>query len=291
MFPGAGKGGGDTMREIGELLRRTREEKGLSLKDVQVETKIRTRYLEALEHGDDSVVPGEVYFRSFLRTYANFLGLDGQELAARYRALKEAERASHAVPAPPRRRAVRLPRSWPVTVLVLLLLAVLFSAWWAWQSGLLPTWAGFSLKSPPGRPGPLPAPGVPGPAPGAPEGGPAPHSGGPGEGGGGPEGAAVTVERLATAPAGVVSFRVRGAASLEVRASFRDRCWVRVTADGVVREETTFSAGQERWWQARSTLRLRLGNAGAVEASINGRPAGVLGEPGQVIEVVVTAGG
>ncbi|MEW5933591.1 MAG: helix-turn-helix domain-containing protein, partial [Bacillota bacterium] len=60
------------MREIGELLRRTREEKGLTLKEAQVETKIRTRYLEALERGDDSVVPGEVYFRGFLRSYANF---------------------------------------------------------------------------------------------------------------------------------------------------------------------------------------------------------------------------
>lgn len=278
------------MREIGELLRRTREEKGLSLKDVQVETKIRIRYLEALERGDDSAVPGEVYFRGFLRTYANFLGLDGQELAARYRALKEAERASQAVPPAPRRRAVRAPRALPVTALVLLLLAALFSAWWAWQSGLLPTWAGSSRESPPGRSGPVPAaPGGPGQVPGAPGGAVTPQPGGAagaGPGGGPEEAPSVTVERLG-GPAGAVTLRVLGAESLEVRASFRDRCWVRVTADGVLQEEGTLSAGQERWWRARATLRLRLGNAGAVELSVNGVPAGALGGPGQVLEVVV----
>jgi cytoskeletal protein RodZ len=275
------------MREIGELLRRTREEKGLSLKDVQVETKIRTRYLEALERGDDSVAPGEVYFRGFLRTYANFLGLDGQELAARYRALKEAERASQVVPPPSRRRTVRPPRTLSITALVLFLLAVLFSAWWAWQSGLLPIRAGSSRESPPGRPQPAPAAAqAPGPAPGAPEGAGTPQPGGPAVG----PSPSVAVERSG-GPAGVVTFRVQGATSLEVRASFRDRCWVRVTADGVVQEEATFAAGQERLWRARATLRLRLGNAGAVELSVNGVPTGVLGGPGQVIEVVVASAG
>ncbi|MDI6893212.1 MAG: RodZ domain-containing protein [Bacillota bacterium] len=276
------------MREIGELLRQTREEKGLSLKDAQVETKIRTRYLEALERGDETVVPGEVYFRGFLRTYANFLGLDGQELASRYRALKEAERASQAPPPAAPRKVARFPRALPVTALVLFLLAALFVAWWAWQSGLLPTGALPSREGPP-APGPAPGPTEPG-GPGTPApGGAAPGGPGttPGVPGGGPGGApGVTLEEV-PGPRGVVTLNVQGASSLEVKASFRDRCWVRVTADGLVREETTYTSGQEKLWRAQASLKLRAGNAGAIVLSVNGVPVGELGGAGDVVDVIV----
>ncbi|MBC7339824.1 MAG: helix-turn-helix domain-containing protein [Firmicutes bacterium] len=283
------------MREIGELLRRTREEKGLTLKDAQVETKIRTRYLEALERGDDSVVPGEVYFRGFLRSYANFLGLDGQELAARYRALKEAERSEKAPPPPPPPRA-RGPRlALSSTVLLVSLLALALAAWWAWQSGLLPTGAAPGTVPVPGAPsapgesGPGgTAPGQPGPAePGSGEpGSGAPGPGTPGPGLPGPGPGTVALEKVSSAP-GVVSFRVGGASELEVRASFSDRCWVRVTIDGTVAEETTFARGQEKAWSARQALRLRLGNAGAVELTVNGVEAGRLGGVGDVVDVIL----
>ncbi len=73
-------------RQIGPLLEQKRTEKGLSLKDVEHATKIRTRYLEGLEREDFSMLPDHVYTRGFLKTYANFLGLDGEMLA---RELKE----------------------------------------------------------------------------------------------------------------------------------------------------------------------------------------------------------
>ncbi|MCR4398919.1 MAG: helix-turn-helix domain-containing protein, partial [Firmicutes bacterium] len=74
---------------IGELLRSRREELGLSLSDVQSATKIRRRYLEALETGEETVSPGEVYFRGFLKIYGNYLGLDGVALVEQYKAAKE----------------------------------------------------------------------------------------------------------------------------------------------------------------------------------------------------------
>lgn len=250
------------MREIGDLLRRTREEKGLTLKDAQVETKIRTRYLEALERGDDSMVPGEVYFRGFLRSYANFLGLDGQELAARYRALKEVERSEKAPPPPPPRP--QRPRvTLPTTALVVFLLALALAAWWAWQSGLLPIGATPGTVPGSGDTGPgTPGPGVPGP------GTPGPGTPGPGDQPGPPPGTA-TLEKVSSAP-GAVSFRVRGVSELQVRASFSDRCWVRVTIDGRVAEEATFTRGQEKTWSAGQTLSLRLGYAPAVTLTVNG---------------------
>ncbi len=75
------------MKELGEFLKKTREEKGISLKDVQDRTKIRTRYLEAIEKGEFQIVPGEVYLRGFLRSYAESIGLNGFEIVDEYKRL------------------------------------------------------------------------------------------------------------------------------------------------------------------------------------------------------------
>lgn len=72
---------GQTGRQIGQILERKRLEKGLSLKEVEHATKIRTRYLEGLEREDPTVLPDPVYAQGFLKTYANFLGLDGERLS------------------------------------------------------------------------------------------------------------------------------------------------------------------------------------------------------------------
>jgi len=71
--------------QIGALLERKRREKGLSLRDVEQATKIRTRYLEGLEQEDYSALPDAVYVQGFLKTYANFLGLDGEQLSRELR--------------------------------------------------------------------------------------------------------------------------------------------------------------------------------------------------------------
>jgi cytoskeleton protein RodZ len=71
--------------QIGPILERKRLEKGLSLKDVEQATKIRTRYLQGLEREDLTVRPDPVYARGFLKTYANFLGLDGERLSRELR--------------------------------------------------------------------------------------------------------------------------------------------------------------------------------------------------------------
>lgn len=68
------------MRELGQLLRERRIELGIDLDEVQTKTKIRKRYLQALENGDWNTLPGEVYARGFVRSYAELLGLDGMAL-------------------------------------------------------------------------------------------------------------------------------------------------------------------------------------------------------------------
>ena len=67
------------MFEIGTTLRQARERRQLGLDRCEAETKIRARYLRALEDEDFDVLPGPTFVRGFLRSYASHLGLDGQD--------------------------------------------------------------------------------------------------------------------------------------------------------------------------------------------------------------------
>jgi cytoskeleton protein RodZ len=64
--------------EIGNSLREARVRQGLDFPRIETETKIRGKYLRALEDEQFDVLPGETYVKGFLRTYADYLGLDGQ---------------------------------------------------------------------------------------------------------------------------------------------------------------------------------------------------------------------
>ena len=66
------------MFEIGNSLREARRRQQLELTDVELATKIRARYLRALEEESFEVLPAQTYVKGFLRTYADYLGLDGQ---------------------------------------------------------------------------------------------------------------------------------------------------------------------------------------------------------------------
>lgn len=79
------------MKEIGDYLRRVREEKNISLKDIQEATKISMRYLEAIDRGDFNGIPGEVYRKGFLVNFANTIGLNGQEILQRYNQIKASQ--------------------------------------------------------------------------------------------------------------------------------------------------------------------------------------------------------
>ena len=66
------------MFEIGNSLRDARVRQGLELSNLEAETKIRAKYLRALEEEQFEQLPGDTYVKGFLRTYADRLGLDGQ---------------------------------------------------------------------------------------------------------------------------------------------------------------------------------------------------------------------
>ncbi|MEK6271986.1 MAG: helix-turn-helix domain-containing protein [Actinomycetota bacterium] len=75
---------------IGEVLKRTRTRHKIDIRTVEQQTKIRIKYLRALENEEWDVLPGSAYAKGFLRTYAQFLGLDGDALVDEYRRTVEA---------------------------------------------------------------------------------------------------------------------------------------------------------------------------------------------------------
>src|SRR5437764_13855515 len=77
------------MQAIGERLREARMRQGLDITEVEISTKIRAKYLRALENDEFAMLPGSTYVKSFLRTYAEHLGLDAQLLVEEYRAQHE----------------------------------------------------------------------------------------------------------------------------------------------------------------------------------------------------------
>lgn len=96
------------MLEIGRSLREARSRRGLELAEVEAVTMIRVRYLEALEQERFELLPAGPYRRSFLREYAEFLGLDGDVFAGEYE-LRVAPPEPEP-PGPPPRPSVELVR-------------------------------------------------------------------------------------------------------------------------------------------------------------------------------------
>ncbi len=73
------------MESIGDKLKNQREQKGYSIEQIARDTNIAKRYLKALEMEDFSVFPGDPYLIGFLRNYADYLGIDPEEMVALYR--------------------------------------------------------------------------------------------------------------------------------------------------------------------------------------------------------------
>ena len=92
------------MGELGSLLTRAREARGLTLEDAERDTRISRRYLQALESEQFEVIPAPVYARGFLRSYSQYLGIDPSEALAMFPREEDPEyqRVAEATTPPPR---------------------------------------------------------------------------------------------------------------------------------------------------------------------------------------------
>src|SRR5215218_9266432 len=122
--------------EIGETLRETRMRRRIDMTEVEAATKIRAKYLRALENEEWDLLPGPTFVKTFLRTYAEYLDLDPRLLVEEYRQRFERPTSQDLTPFGPgvggqrgRRQRRQRRRIGPIVVLlggVLALLSVLY---------------------------------------------------------------------------------------------------------------------------------------------------------------------
>src|SRR5689334_12277637 len=117
------------MPEIGETLRETRMRRRIDMTEVEAATKIRAKYLRALENEEWDLLPGPTFVKTFLRTYGEYLGLDSKMLVEEPKQRFERPGPQDLLPFHPR-GARRHRRSWaiPPFVVVGLCVAVLLAA-------------------------------------------------------------------------------------------------------------------------------------------------------------------
>ena len=124
------------MSSIGNILRTERETQGRTLTEVSKAVYIKTKYLSALEEENFAAIPGEVYVKGFIRAYASYLGMDGEELVAQYDGPSESIILQKETPTAVtevgkgRRRRRRKAVSWPeITIIIGVILFILLIVW------------------------------------------------------------------------------------------------------------------------------------------------------------------
>jgi cytoskeleton protein RodZ len=121
--------------EIGNSLREARLRQGFELPRVEADTKVRAKYLRALEEERFEVLPGETYVKGFLRTYAEYLGLDGQLYVDEYNSRFARDEEPVMPAASPRRARARRIESNLVVVALAAIIAVTILFVIAWKYG------------------------------------------------------------------------------------------------------------------------------------------------------------
>jgi len=121
------------MPDIGSTLREARMRARIDISEIESETKIRAKYLRALENEEWDLLPGPTYVKSFLRTYADALGLDGKLLIEEYKLRHERLSDVELQPITPlgqreRKRAPRASfgRGWLIAAVIVALIAALY---------------------------------------------------------------------------------------------------------------------------------------------------------------------
>jgi hypothetical protein len=121
------------MPEIGDQLRETRMRSRIDIAEVEAATKIRAKYLRALENEEWELLPGPTFVKTFLRTYADYLGLDARMLVEEYRQRYERPSQQELTPLRPnlsgrrgRRRRVSIAPWLPLFAGFLLLVGILY---------------------------------------------------------------------------------------------------------------------------------------------------------------------
>ena len=247
------------MTDFGGRLREAREQRGISLRQIAANTKISVAALQALERNDVSKLPGGIFSRSFVRSYASEVGLDPDQTVTEFLERFQGEQA-----AAPAARVVTEAENFQfserraagMAVQAIVILAVL--------GGVFAMFA-FRGKEQ------------------TPAGSIAADSSA-------PRAEVATSPPPSTAQAAVPAvddvLRATGPMKLELHPT--GPCWVKVSADGQDLFAKLMQAGQRETFTVRKAAVLSIGDAGAFAFSVDGHPGRSLGTSGQVTTARIT---
>jgi cytoskeleton protein RodZ len=304
------------MTSVGETLRRERLKQKLDLDSISSQLKIAPRLLEAIEGDHYEQLPGAVFAKAFVRQYARLLSLDEEALAAEMQRNIQPEPPQISEKPKPSVSPVGVEKieewrtvgdrgfkvSGPLSAAALMVVVIMIcSGVYAWTQRPRKT-------SPPPRtsaaaaPASQPAQAAPPPvttpaivAPPVSQVTPPVVQSGPVTGLGSDAPAAMASAPAAAAPvakpapATPPAPRPRGPVHIEIEA--QETVWILVRTDGKYDFSGTMEANTSRTVDAERDIVLRLGNAGGVTISLNGKPIGPAGPKGQVRTIQLTSGG
>jgi cytoskeleton protein RodZ len=248
---------------LGAKLRRRRMDRGLSLEEAGEALHVPARYIHAIETDDFAALPPSVYARALIREYARYLGVDPSELPERPVPMRPQDRNPIRPALQPIERPVVV--SWKAIFLLtgmaacIGVFAYLYSQYNSFAQTVEPTHgAGADLLPTPAsrsiavRITPFPTLAVEQP----------------------PTPSPTTPSPISTPVSGLV-----------VEARLSERSWMQVWVDGQSVVAEAVPGGNVRTFTADKTVRMRVGNAGAIDVTVNGVSQGRLGTTGQAMEV------
>jgi cytoskeletal protein RodZ len=256
---------------VGSYLRELREAKGHTLDDVARVTRISKIYLIAIEEGKFEKLPSTAYIKGFLRLYASFLGVPGDNVIARY---EQTVAPPQIQPLPTIADPIKSPepvrlghdrRRWFIPIVLLIMIVVVAFLFQEEKRTDGPAPQAVVTQQ---VPAPLPAvvqPEQPPAEPGAAVQQQAPLANGEPPG-----------TRIELVQEGIV-----------LRLKFLQDTWLGITIDDTISQRYELKAGDVIEWKAERSFTVDLGNAGAVEAEFNGKPLKPFGATGAATRIVL----
>jgi cytoskeleton protein RodZ len=253
------------MFAVSEVLQRARLDQGIDLATVAARTRIKTKYLQAIEANDPKSLPGGFFYKSFAHQYATFLGVDTKEIDAEIDRVLGADAPPPLPPLPraaeqsadklsPRSRSARRYFQYAAFVLILVTCSGVDDWWHASRAVATERRGSRSVAASISKV-------AVGPAAAAPV-------------------AATARPDEAAAPAG---------SKVELALTATEETWLSVSSDGTQVFSGLLEANQTKTIEGKEFAKLRVGNAAGLEVRLNGKPLGPLGAHGQVRDLVFTA--
>jgi cytoskeleton protein RodZ len=282
------------METIGKYLKRERELRNISLKEVSKATKIRENILRSIEEDRHDLLPTPVFVKGFLIAYGRHIGLDPSDVVLRYESdLKEIRGYEEEKPTEQQKRGWNRGFLLGVIVLLVGIGMILFNLWRepAEREGNIPV----THENPPVVQEEAPPP----PAATERKETPAPVEQtivvkAP------PAVEETIVVREAPPPetppqtsptevTGTPGEMVRRELTLQIQAI--EETWIALQVDSDLPREMTLREGETFSQRADDHIKIKIGNAGGVQLNFNGEPLGSLGDPGKIVRLNLTHGG